>query len=107
MIWQILGTANDAALWFMPFVLFASAVVWFIRERSFASQFALFGASLACAARICHILVPSVTSVSLGNYPEPASEQNARVWFIYIQALNIGLLIFVLSVGSQYVRKNT
>ena len=107
MIWQILGTVNDAALWFMPFLLFTSAVIWLIREPSLASKFALLGACMACAARISHILLPSVTSVSLGNYPEPASEQDPLTWFIYIQALNIGLLIFVLSVGYKYARKNT
>ena len=91
----------------MPFVLLASAIMWFVRERSLVAKFALLGASMACAAKISHILLPSVTSVSLGSFLEPSSDQNPLTWFIYIQAANIGLLIFILSVGGKYVRKNT
>lgn len=101
LLWQLLGSINDFAGWFIPFFLVTASLVWALKEKTKVSYIALFGGTLAFAARITHWLVPNVSSIALG-YPEPSIEQNPTVWFLYVQALNIGSFIFVVCVGYRF-----
>ncbi|WP_444898732.1 hypothetical protein ACJJIX_13795 [Microbulbifer sp. VAAC004] len=104
--WQLFGGINDFTAWFMPFFLFAASLVWFYRERSILSGLSLFAGILVTASRVAHMLIPSVHSIALGH-SEPTIEQNPIIWFLYVQALNIGSFIFVVCVGYHFAFSQT
>ena len=103
--WAIVS-AVIAVLGVIVYFLFFAAIVWAWRERTILSYVALVSGVLVVSARMTHWLIPSVNSIALG-YPEPTIEQNPLVWFLYIQALNVGSLIFVICVGYRFISKQT